>query len=488
MASLGKTLGAIVLPKRASKPAGTAVTATYQPSNNAQVLAAPSYNEHTTDLTSSRKSQTSKELLQTLFQHDPDISAAVNAYQTVADTPMIWLVKDQEGKLDREGWALVDAIIRNLTTRNDYTLGFQLKPSIGTIAEELRYMVLLRGACAAEAVMDKLLQLAEIRNIDVGSLKWFEKSPGVYKPVQSPSGGGDDINLDVPGFFVSFYRRDPTKIYTNSGFVSAINTIAARQMVINELFRLMQVTGYPRISIKVMEEVLLKNAPADAKINEDTQRKYVNNALTTIANQFGTLRSDQPFATTDSVEVSMLNEKSPAASLDITHVIEVLNGQNQAALKVMATVIGRGESGVNTASVEARIFSMNADDLNDPVADLLSNIFTLALRLSGSASSVEVKFLPSELRPATELENQLMMRQDRVLTALSYGMVTDEEAHLWLFNRLPPEGAPILSGTGFYTQKIDATGASPNSDPLGRSLTPKGSAGAKSNSVGANKK
>lgn len=488
MAKSGSALGAIILPKRKANPTGVASTATYQPSNASQVLTAPTYREHATDLVTSRRSQTSKELLQTLFQHDPDISAAVNAYQTVADTPLIWMVKDQLGQTDREGWKTVEALLRNLTTRNDYSQGFTLKPNIGSICEELRYMILLRGACAAEAVLDKLLQLSEIRNVDAGSLKWYEKVPGQYKPKQEIAGTGTEIDLDIPTFFVAFYRRDPTKIYTNSTFVAAINTIAARQLVINELFRIMQITGYPRLHIKVLEEVLLKSAPVEVKQNQESQIRYVNSILGSYANQFATLRSDQPFATTDSIEVGMVNERAAAASLDITHVINVLNSQNQAALKVVSTVIGKGESGVNTASVEARIFSMNADDLNDPVAELLSGIFTLAMRLQGSASSVEFKFLPSELRPDTELEPQLHVKQDRLLTALSHGVITDEEFHLWMFQRLPPEGSAVLSGTGFYTSKIDASGVSPNSDPLGRSISGEGGSAAKSNGVGGTKK
>lgn len=486
--SIAKTLGAIILPRGRINPAGTANTPTFSPTQSANVLTAPTYRDHTTDLVNTRTTRTSKDIIQDLMQLDPDVSAATGAYLTVADTPYIYTVHDAEGNIDREGWKTVAKLITNIETQSDYTLGFQLKRSLYTIAEELRYMTLARGGIASELVMDKFLLPTEVRVVDLGNIEWYEPKPGQYKPKQKVEGNDKGIDLDVPTFFVSFFRRDPTKIYTNSTFVSAINTIAARQLVINELFRIMTITGYPRIHVEVLEEVLLKNAPADIRADKVKQQQYVQETLTTVANSFGTLRSDQPFATTDSISVKMVNEKAAGAALDISHIINVLNAQNQAALKVVATIIGRGESGVNTASVEARIFSMNADDLNDPIAEMFSNMFTLALRLQGSASRVTFKFLPAELRPDTELEPQLTLRQDRILTALSHGLITDEEAHLWLFNRLPPEGAPVLSGTGFYTTKTNAADISSNSDPLGRSLSAPGSKAAKSNDVGNSKK
>jgi hypothetical protein len=44
-------------------------------------------------------------------------------------------------------------------------------------------------------------------------------------------------------------------------------------------------------------------------------------------------------------------------TLDIEPIIKTLNAQNQAALRVMATTLGRGESGVNTASRSKQLCS-----------------------------------------------------------------------------------------------------------------------------------
>lgn len=474
----------IILPKGKGNGTGTALTNTYKPGGESQALSAPNYRDHITDLSTSRLGQDSKKLLYDLFKNDSDISATVNAYLTVANTAIRYKVFAPDDQVDEQGQATVAQLINAMTVRSDYSTGFRNVPSLESIAEGLRYIILLRGAIACELIFDKFLIPYDIRQVDPASLKWFETTPGNYTPKQTPAGGGDDIDLNIPTFFVKFYRQNPLEIYSTSPFVSAINTIAARQQVINDLYRIMQKTGYPRLEVKIVEEVLRKSAPAAFQADPVQLRNWVNEQLGSIANSVATMRPDAAYVHTDAVEAKMLNEGGPARAFDVTAIINVLNAQNQAALKIMSTLIGRGESGVNTATVESRVFSMNADSINLPIADLYSDIFTLALRMTGSQSYVVFSFDPVELRPATELEPQLVIRQSRLLQDLSLGIISDQEYTMAMYNRMPNAGAPQLSGTGFYEKKAtQAENVSPNSDPLGRSVTPEGSATAKSKGV-----
>lgn len=468
----------IVAPKRKAKAGGQASTETFNPSQSAQVLTVPNYNDHLTDIFSSRQSDDSRTLMKSLFKNDPDVSATVNSYLTLANTPMAVVVRDLEGQIDRDATKDLMKAIKLLTVPTDYTLGFRLTKSLETLCEELRYMLLLRGGIGTELILDKRLAPFEVRNVDLLNIKWYEKKPGEYKPVQVKSGSDDEISLDIPTFFVSFYRRDPTSIYSSSVFVSAINTIAARQQVINDLYRIMQKTGYPRLDIKVVEEVLMKNVPANIKTDPVTTREWANAQMRAIRTNFENVRADQAFVHMDSVEPRVLNEKNPSVGIDIKGVIETLDAQNQAGLKTMATVIGRGAQGVNTGSVEARIAAMNADELNRPLAEMFSNLFSFILHQSGYQGFAEVTFAKAELRPALELEPQLSLRAARLRSDLSKGLITDIEYHMWMFNRLPPEGAPELSGTGFEDKtnggEISAGDVSPNGDPLGRGISGEG--------------
>lgn len=482
--SLMKTLGLV------KKPPTKLVsnTATFQPQNPQQVLTLPAYREHLNSLYDNRTIKTSQALLQDLFKDDPDLSAAVGSYLTLSDTPMTMLVHDIEGKIDPNATAELYKMVRLLTATTDYSRGFTMTLSMRILCQELRYMLMLRGAIGAELVFDKMMIPYKLQQIDMASIRWYEKASGEYKPRQAVSGSTDGIDLDIPSFFVAYHRRDPTKIYPGSDFLASINTIAARQQVINDLYRIMQVTGFPRISLKVVEEVLMKSAPADVRDNPEVLANWANTQLGAVAASFGTLRADQAFAHFDSVEPSIINEKAPGSSLEINNVVDVLNAQNQAALKTMATVIGRGNGSVQVASAEVRLAAMNADQLNVPIEQLFDQVFTFMINVYGIPGFVSTKFASAELRPDLELEPQKLLRQSRLQNDLSLGVITDEEYHLQMYNRLPPPGAPQLSGTGFMVANkasVDATNISPNGDSLDRSLVPQGSGNkaVKSNSV-----
>jgi hypothetical protein len=468
----------IVAPKRI-KPQGVAYTNTFNPDQKDQVLTSPVYREHLTDIFSSRAAQDSRDLLKSLFVHDPDVSAALAAHLTLADTTPLIRYLDENGVVDRAGQMETQGLISALTERYDYSKGFLHRPSLREICTNLRYMLLLRGAIGAELVVDKAQIPVEIRQVDMATIEWFEREPNRYIPIQKPVGSDAEINLDIPTFFVGYHRRDPTTIYSYGSFVSAINTISARQQVVNDLYRIMQQTGYPRMEVTVMEDVILRNAPASVKMNPVEQTNYVNNQISQIRTAIANLRPDQALIHTDSVVPGILNDKSPGMGIDVDSIIGVLNAQNQAGLRTMSTILGRGESGVNTASVEARLFSMTAEALNIPIGDLLSKILTLGVRARGLTGRVEVEFDPVEMRPDIELEPQRLARQTRLHTDLSLGLITDEEYHLRMYRRLRPEGAPELSGTGFMiSSPVDVGAISPNSDPMGRSLTPDGNSNA----------
>lgn len=475
--SLTKSLLSVVLPKRPN-PDGVSHTGTFNPQTTGNVVTAPTYREHITDLFELRSASDSRTLLQSLFRQDPDISAAVNAYLTVADTVPIFMARNPDKTLDSAGQAVLDQMLVQMTTRSDYTKGFQMPKSIDSLAEACRYMVLLRGGILGELIINKEFLPNSVRLIDLAKVEWMEPKPGQYYPIQKAQ-GGKDISLDVPTVFAAWFRRDPTGIYSNSPFVAAVNTIAARQQVINDLYRIMQVTGYPRMDATVVEEAVIKTMPPAVQSDPQKKQEWISNILGNISGTLSRLRPDQAFVHTDSIKTEMMNERSAGMTLNIDSIIQTLNSQNQAGLKTMATIIGRGESGVNTASVEARVFSLNAQEINEPVAEFFSQVFTLALRLSGSQSYVECRFADVEMRSESELATNRLVQAQNLKEDLSLGLITDEEYHLKVYNRLPPPGAPVLSGTGFNSQgaSVDATDLSPNGDPVARAATPEGGTG-----------
>lgn len=484
MPSLVQNALAIILPKGKQPRGGVAATSSFNP--QLAVQSQPAYREHLTDIFASRTASNSKTLLLELFRHDPDISAAVNAYLTIADTEPEFWAYDENGELSTDGILLANQIVEAITVPSDYSLKFQYKPGLGDLCSDLRYMLLLRGAVGAELIFNKLYQPSDIRNVDTSSLTWSEAAAGVYKPEQTVPGEAQRRSLDTPTFFFAKYRQSPTSMYSYSTFVSSVNSIAARQQVINDLYRIMQVTGYPRIDISVLEEVIKKSAPASLRDDANAYRSYVASEISAIKTAYAALRPEQAFIHTDATDVKIINDRNPGAGLQIAEVVATLDAQNVAALKVMAVVVGKGDGNSQVASTEARLFSMSADQLNQPLETLLSQMLTFAARIAGFAGKIKVVFPPAELRPATELEPMLTMKQSRLQNDLSLGVISDQEYSMEMYGRAPLASAPPLSGTGFLQAagvSVDATKVSPNSDPLGRGLATPGGKSAKSNTV-----
>ena len=298
MAGLSDLL-AIVAPKKFKK-GGVAATGTFNPSQADQILTLPQYRDHIDDIFDSRQANDSRQLMQQLFRFDPDVSATVNSYLTLANTEPMIVAKTLDDQIDREATQSAWNVIQRITRTYDYTLGFQLKSSFEILCEQLRYLALMRGAAATELVLDKTLAPDALRILDPISLRWYEKKPNEYKPVQVQSGSSDEIDLDIPTFFISYFRRDPTTIYSYSPFVAAINTIAARQQVINDLYRIMKITGFPRVDVTILEEVVTKAAPSDVKADKDQLRLWLNDRMNEVRNTFTNLRADQALVHFDS--------------------------------------------------------------------------------------------------------------------------------------------------------------------------------------------
>lgn len=483
-------LGAVVLPKGKGQKGGKGSTPTFNPRQ--QVLSAPQYRDHLTDVYTSRVANDSRTLIASLANMDPDISAAINAFLSVAGSvdPIVYAY-DENDEIDPEGIAIGQKLIALLTTVNDYSLGFSSKPTLDSLCTDLRYMTLLRGGTAIELVLDKAYVPSELRLIDLATIEWNQTDPGKFKPVQKPKGSNETIDLDIPTFFTSTFHQSPLDVYTYSPFVSAINTIASRQLVINELYRIMKIVGYPRVDIQIMEDVLANSAPAAFRNQPEKIREFVEAEMGRIRNTIAGLGSADAFVHSSAVTATVINDKNPSAGLQIQGVIDVLNAQNQAALKVMPAVVGKANNG-QVASTEARLFAIGCDALNRSTAGPLTRSLTLAARLAGYAGRIEVIFPPVELRPTLELEPQKTMKSSRLKMDLSAGLITDIEYSMEMYGRPPLAGAPELSGTGFMDQanaaSVDATDQSPNGDALGRGMATPGGKAAKGNGVASAKK
>lgn len=108
----------LILPKGKIK-GGRSYTPTFRPSNS--LLTAPQYRNHLDQLFDSRLTSDSRDLLNAAVNSDPDVSAAVHAYLTIASSAeLIIYGYDANGVLDPQGIALGRQILEQITVVSDY--------------------------------------------------------------------------------------------------------------------------------------------------------------------------------------------------------------------------------------------------------------------------------------------------------------------------------------------------------------------------------
>jgi len=180
-------LGTILLPKGKGVKGGKGATPGFVRTN--ATMAAPGYRDHLTDLYTSRSASDSRTLMATLVNFDPDVSAAINAFLSVAGSvdPII-IAYDEKDEPSADGVVIGQQLMAVLTTVNDYTLGYSNKPTLDDLCTQDRYMTLMRGGTARELVLDKTYVPSELRLVDPATLTWEQSAPGVYKPTQTPTG------------------------------------------------------------------------------------------------------------------------------------------------------------------------------------------------------------------------------------------------------------------------------------------------------------
>ena len=105
MAGILDGLGQVLLPKGKGQKGGRGYTPTFNPQQ--QTITAPLYRDHLTDLYTSRAANDSRTLMATLVNMDPDVSAAVHAFLTVAESvdPIVFAYNEND-EIDPEGIAL----------------------------------------------------------------------------------------------------------------------------------------------------------------------------------------------------------------------------------------------------------------------------------------------------------------------------------------------------------------------------------------------
>ena len=413
------------------------------------------------DASTIRSSGDTETILKNLQKYDADSSNAIWSVLRFADTELDIYFVDDKGVFD------ADKTQQFIATLDSTWLGTVGAPNPRELSVNIMQQLFMFGGLGMEVILDEFKLPTRFVTIAAKEIKWRKKN-GVFLPFQEAQ--GKEIKLDIPTFFYANTDLHPDQAISDSPLLSAIQAVTFKQTVINDIQRVIRRAGYPRHRVKILEDILIKNAPGDIRHDPEKLEKWVIKQKKDISDGLSKLNPEDAIVVFDSVEIDYLSTQG-SMTVDFRPIVEVLDSQLTSSLKVLPSILGKGSGSQNIASVETMVFINTPTFLQNRADKMLSQAYTLSARLMGLKGTIRVKHRPINLRPELELEPQKLAKQNRILQLQSFGHITDSEAAIELgINHLPEND---LSGTLFLDSgpSTDTANISPNADPLGRSIS-----------------
>ena len=329
---------------------------------------------------------------------------------------------------------------------------------------------MITGAIAGELVLNKVRLPERIQIVPFESLTYKAKGEGTKYPVQrgvTPQ----EIKLDLANFWIIDSHLGADSPYPRSMMEASLKTLFYYAEFIEDMRRVVRRSGHSRTVASLNAEQVRAAAPDGAQNDEVLMRAHMEQVRDELQKIISSLEPEDALVVYDVAEIEEISSKGEKA--DYAEMMQTLAGMAATSLKSNPSILGlRLQGSQSLTNTESLIFLKVAESAQTAVSAFMSRAITLATRLVGADVYVKVEFAPINLRPVDELEAFKVMRQDRILSQLSLGFISDEQASEELGLPPRPAGAPPLSGTFFHESKNRAEEASPNSDPMGRAMQP----------------
>ncbi len=394
-------------------------------------------------------------------KYDADFSQAIWSITRFSSTPIKMRFMDDKGEFDADKTKEFKLLMDNIW------LSSVNVPDIKELADNIIMELFIQGGIGIEVVLDDFKLPSRYVTVASKNILW-KKEAGRFVPYQSVQ--GKDIDLNIPTFFFANTDLRPDQAVADSPLLAAVQAVTFKQAVINDIQRVIRRAGYPRHRVTILEDILIKNSPADVRMEPAKLTDWLIKQKKSIAETMSSLNPEDAIVIFDSVQVDYLSTQG-SMTIDFRPIVEILDSQLTSALKVLPSILGKATGSQNIASVESMTFVKTLTFLQNRCDKILSQIYTLTARLLGMSGSIIVEHSTINLRPELELEPQKLAKQNRILQLQSFGHITDSEAALELdIMHLPVNE---LAGTLFLTKgpSTNTENISPNADPLGRSIT-----------------
>jgi len=385
------------------------------------------------------------EQIRKLSWEDQTVSHGV--WSTVRGASQSWWItlKDSKGREvkaeSRKKEELMSILREN--SRLDKPGKFDFKISFEGVRQQMLRSLKLYGAIAAEAVLDKHRKPQYIKIINPTTIHFKEPKKGVFKPYQIVNGSNrmkrTEIKLDIPNFFWSRLDPDTDTPYSKSPMTPVVNTIYFQIKFLEDLQEVVKKTAWPRISAKLMEDVLYEQLPLDIKNDQSKYELYMSSKRAEIAKVLQNLEPGQAFVSGNYVEIEIMESRGQAGgTLNPAPLLEVVERHSAQSMKTFASVLGV------TGTVDPLQQFMENQSLKgyqSVVEECMSDILTFFFRAMGKDIIASFKHKPQELRPESELEPSRSMKMSTNKVLLAMGAMTPEEFSLSMTGTPMPDNS-----------------------------------------------
>lgn len=399
---------------------------------------------HRYDLTQ-YTTRTASQLLDILIDSNPDVSQALYSFLRMCNSGHNFQVLKPDGKPFEEGQQIMDNWVRELEMQQT-NRGFKEDRSLNSLVNKIHLSFFVKGAAASEVALTNSFKPSYIAAVDPDTI-WFKQTEGELSPWQmQPYGNkkrkgiweGNYKKLDISSFFYQPLDARLNDVYGVCPILPALQIVFFQLEILQDLQAVVHKAGYPRITVKLLEEILIKNAPPTIKNDAKALATWLNTKKTEIEDEYKNVEPDDALIHFDSTEIKYLETTRGMGTYDARALIEIIDSQLIASLKSLSTLMGRHRGRTETyASAEVQLYIKGVEAIQAVSALLMSRKLTFCLNMFGMQGYVIFKYLPIELRSKTELAQWDSIRIKNNLVYLALKMKSFQECTVELTGHAP---------------------------------------------------
>lgn len=414
---------------------------------------------HRYDLTQ-YSNKTSSQLLDILIDSNPDVSQALYSFLRMCNSGFVFEVLTPDGKPFKEGQAAMDKWVKELQLQQT-NKGFKEDRSLNSLVNKVHLSFFVKGAAAGEVTLTDAFKPNYLVAVDPETI-WFKQEKSELIPWQMQPFGdrkrgtweGSYKKLDIPSFFYQPLDARLNDVYGVCPILPALQIIFFQLEILQDLQAVVHKAGYPRITVKLLEETLIKNAPPTVKHDAKALAAWLTAQKSAIETEYISINPDDALIYFDSTEIKYLETTKGMGTYDARALIEIIDSQLIASLKSLSTLMGRHKGRTETyASAEVQLYIKGVEAIQAVSGLFMSRQLTFCLNMFGLQGYVMFKYLPIELRSNTELAQWDSIRIKNNLVLMALKIKSFQECSIELTGHKPvtetePERGLILALLG----------------------------------------